>query len=304
MPINDAIIEYLDELEITNTSKETIRAYKNALKIFSKFIKEDTDITKINVSDIKAFHQFNKDRGLKQKTLNSYISAIRGMFKYLIDEQIVTNNPAMSVKLERAKDKKIIEVFTKDEVKRLVNWNKKSRDFLDVRNSLIISFLLETGCRNHELSYLKESDIHNGFIYFKVTKNSKPRVVPVSRLLEKQMRRYKRIKDSYFKRLGKEDVIEDFYILSKSEKRLWQQNIGGVVDKACISCDIDMYKAYPHNFRHTYAVMMLKNTGNIHLVSKLLGHGNLSITEDYLRGLTNDDVIEMVEGNSILESLK
>lgn len=304
MQIIDAITEYIDELEITNTSKETIRAYKNSLSLFSRFIKENTDVKKINVSDIKSFHQFNKERGLKQKTLNTYISALRGMFNYLIDEEIINNNPAMSVKLERAKDKKNIEIFTKDEVKKLVNWNKRSRKFLDVRDSLVISFLLETGCRNHELSYLKESDIHNGFIYFKVTKNSKPRVVPISRLLEKEMRRYNRVKKEYFKKLKKEDRIEDFYIVSKSGKRMWQQDIGRVVKRVCMSCEISKHKAYPHNFRHTYAVMMLKNTSNVHLVSKLLGHCNLSITEEYLRGLTQDDVIEMVKGNSILESLR
>lgn len=84
---------------------------------------------------------------------------------------------------------------------------------------------------------------------------------------------------------------------------MWQQNIGQVVDRICKDCNILEYKAYPHNFRHTHAVMMLKNTGNVHLVSKLLGHCNLSITEEYLRGLTKDDVIEMVKGNSILENL-
>lgn len=150
--------------------------------------------------------------------MNTYISALRGMFNYLIDEQIIKKNPAMSIKLERAKDKKIIEVFTNEEVKRLVDWNKRSRKFLDVRDNLIISFLLETGCRNHELSYLKESDIHDGFVYFKVTKNSKPRVVPISKLLEKQMRRYKRIKEEYFKKLKKESIYRRFLYTSKKWK--------------------------------------------------------------------------------------
>lgn len=218
MQLIDAITEYIDELEITNTSKETIRSYKNSLNIFSKFIKENTDVKKISIFDIKSFHQFNKERGLKQKTLNAYISALRGMFNYLIDEQIIKKNPAMSIKLERAKDKKIIEVFTNEEVKRLVDWNKRSRKFLDVRDNLIISFLLETGCRNHELSYLKESDIHDGFVYFKVTKNSKPRVVPISKLLEKQMRRYKRIKEEYFKKLKKESIYRRFLYTSKKWK--------------------------------------------------------------------------------------
>ncbi|MGL5754939.1 MAG: hypothetical protein ACRCYC_06395 [Paraclostridium sp.] len=50
----------------------------------------------------------------------------------------------MSIKLERVKDKKIIEVFINDEVKELVGWNNRSRKFLYVRDNLIISFLIET----------------------------------------------------------------------------------------------------------------------------------------------------------------
>lgn len=40
MQIIEAITDYIDELEITNTSKETIRFYKNSLNIFNKFIKK------------------------------------------------------------------------------------------------------------------------------------------------------------------------------------------------------------------------------------------------------------------------
>ncbi|CEN90532.1 Uncharacterised protein [[Clostridium] sordellii] len=40
MQIIEAITEYIDESEITNTSKEKIRFYKNSLNIFNKFIKK------------------------------------------------------------------------------------------------------------------------------------------------------------------------------------------------------------------------------------------------------------------------
>ncbi|CEK38488.1 site-specific integrase [Paraclostridium sordellii] len=56
MQIIKSITEYIDELEITNISKETIRSYKNLLNIFSKFIKKNTYVKKISTSDIKSFH--------------------------------------------------------------------------------------------------------------------------------------------------------------------------------------------------------------------------------------------------------
>jgi len=64
MQIIDSIIEYIDELEITNTSKVTIIDYKKSLNIFNKFIKEKYRDKKINVYDIKSFHQFNIERAI------------------------------------------------------------------------------------------------------------------------------------------------------------------------------------------------------------------------------------------------
>lgn len=67
--------------------------------------------------------------------------------------------------------------------------------------------------------------------------------------------------------------------------------------------DIYMNKAYPHNFRHIFTVYMLKNTKDVYLVSKLLGHCNISIIGEYLSGLNKLDILEMAKGHSILENL-
>ena len=53
---------------------------------------------------------------------------------------------------------------------------------------------------------------------------------------------------------------------------MWQPNIGQGVNRICRECNISEQKAYPCNFRDTHSGIMLKNTGNLHLVSKLLGH--------------------------------
>ena len=188
-------------------------------------------------------------------------------------------------------------------MKLLVNYNKKSTDFLEFRNNLIVSFLLETGVRNHELYNIKDSDIFDQYALLKVTKNSKPRVVPLSKELKKKMRKYERIRKSYFEKLKKLDKINDYYFLSRTGKKLHRTNIGQIVHKVCDELGIDSKKAYPHNFRHTNAVTMLKNTGDIYTVSKLLGHQQVSITEIYLQGMKDDDILSIVDGKTILQNL-
>ncbi|WP_394866982.1 tyrosine-type recombinase/integrase [Paraclostridium bifermentans] len=168
---------------------------------------------------------------------------------------------------------------------------------------MIINFLLETGCRNHELVNLKYEDIQEGYISLKVTKNSKPRVVPISKKLKKLMIRYERMKEEHFRKNKKEEKLKDYYFLSRSGNKLHTVNVVQVVKSACKDLNILEHKAYPHNFRHTFDVNMFKNTKDIYLVSKLLGHCNVSITEDCLKGLTKLDIIDMAKGYSILDNL-
>ncbi|GKZ02642.1 hypothetical protein ANS017_13140 [Paraclostridium bifermentans] len=115
------IEEFLLELDIRGASKETIRSYSNSLKIFSKYMCDSTKLDNIKSIHIKEFAKFNKDRGLKIKSQNGYISSIRALCTYLVDEEIVTKNLEFAVKLINANDKKEIEVFTKDEIKKLYN---------------------------------------------------------------------------------------------------------------------------------------------------------------------------------------
>lgn len=306
MKLREVIEEFILELEIRGTSKQTIRCYKNYLKIFNDYM-GNIEVEDIKTVHIKSFQKFNIERGLKQKSQNSYISAIRALYEYLIEEDIVNKNLGLSVKLINASDKKEIEVFTNEEIKKLINYKKsgtqKDNKYLIERDNLIINFLLETGCRNHELINLKPKDIEDGYIYFKITKNSKPRVVPISKILKKKLLRYERIKKHYFIKNNKKDIMNEYYFLSRTGGKLFVPNVGQVVKRACKDLDIPTKKAYPHNFRHTFAINMLKNTKDIYLVSKLLGHCNVTITEEYLKGLTKLDILEMAKGHSILENL-
>ena len=109
MYISDLIDEFKIDLEISNFSKETIRVYINSLKIFSKYMEEVLSITEIEhikPSHLKAFQRFNKERGLRQKKLNMYISSLRKFFNFLIEEEIIqTKKPANSLKPSKSNKK-------------------------------------------------------------------------------------------------------------------------------------------------------------------------------------------------------
>lgn len=53
MQIKDAIEEWVDEMELNSVSKETIRAYKNNLRLFDSFINNKKEVEKITKADVK-----------------------------------------------------------------------------------------------------------------------------------------------------------------------------------------------------------------------------------------------------------
>lgn len=105
MLLEDSIQEFLLELDIKGVSKETIRSYTNSLKIFKEYMRDSTKLDNIEAIHIKEFVKFNKDRGLKQKTQNGYISSIRALYTYLVNEEIAPKNLGFAVKLVNESDK-------------------------------------------------------------------------------------------------------------------------------------------------------------------------------------------------------
>ncbi len=111
------------------------------------------------------------------------------------------------------------------------------------------------------------------------------------------------MKGEYFRKNKTEENMKEYYFLSRSGNQLHTVNVGQVVKHACKDLGIAEQKAYAHNFRYTFSVNMLKNTKDIYLVSKLLGHCNVTVTEEYLKGLTKMDIVDMAKGYSILDKL-
>ncbi len=48
----------------------------------------------------------------------------------------------------------------------------------------------------------------------------------------------------------------------------------------------------PHTCRHTVAQMQLKNVLDLYSVSRLMGHVNIMITQRYLLGIKDKDIVD------------
>ena len=141
---------------------------------------------------------------------------------------------------------------------------------------LIVWTLLDTGLRVSELCSLTPQHILWQQKAFRVQgkggphgKQSKLRVVPMSKRIQPLMEHYFAVHETWF--VGKRQV-------QKIVKRL--------ANRAKIAQDVT-----PHVLRHTFATLALQKNISLATIQKILGHDRLTTTAIYLN-LTDTHIIE------------
>lgn len=127
----------------------------------------------------------------KNITINGSIATLRVFFQYLVDEEYLDEfeNPIRRIK-NLKEDKTVIVTFNDDEVKRILN-DVKEETYSNLRDKLILILLFESGIRVSELWDIKVNDVARKHILIH-GKGSKQRLVYISNIMRKYMRKYER----------------------------------------------------------------------------------------------------------------
>ena len=142
----------------------------------------------------------------------------------------------------------------------------------DENFKLYLETLWETGCRPNEIIKLTKSDIDftkgTAFIYQNKTKKYK-----TVYLTDKLLQLFKNITTPYF--FEGHNKQREFYA-----KRFRQ-----------IRFNLNLNKEYClYAFRHSFGTRILNKTKDIHLVSKLLGHSDISITAKHYINRSDSEI--------------
>ncbi|OOM76606.1 tyrosine-type recombinase/integrase [Clostridium sp. BL-8] len=303
MLLKDLLEEFVLELEIQNYSSKTIQTYRSKNLNFIKYAKDKFDV--IEVKDVNTIHVKNYIVGLrkakrKPSYINSVIKTLQAFYKYSKEQGFIKVSPITDVKLLK-ENKPIINVFTEDEIKRMLDTCKGNR-FLAIRDKAILCTLIDCGVRCTELLNLQLNDMNENYITIREPKNRKDRIVSISPYTKKAIIRYLRCRESYFinKNLDKNDYI----FLSYRGRQLTVEAIERIVKTAGKKANVnEQVRCSPHTLRHFYAVYSLKHDLDLYSLSINLGHSNVSITSKYLRGLKDKEIVQMSADKSPLKNI-
>jgi integrase/recombinase XerD len=253
----------IDDLKLRNRSPRTIEAYVFHVARFAKFHGRSPE--QLGAEEVRAYQKHMLDLGTSWSVFNQAVCALK--FLYRVTLQVAW--PVEQIPYGR-KPRKLPSVLSQEEVVRLVE---------AVRHPVCRMALLTAyaaGLRITETVSLKPGhlDAARMLLHVELGKGQKPRLVPLSEVLLKQLRDYwrsdrPRVKGSpwLFPSADPAKPI-DVTTIQKACQRA--RNAAGIKKQAT-----------PHTLRHCYATHLLEAGTDLRTVQALLGHASLSTTAIY-----------------------
>lgn len=261
-----------------NYSSHTEISYLDDLTQFEDFITKGNDTfdpTRIASDDIRMWMSHLMEQGIKPRSVNRKLSAVKSFFRYLKKKGVITKNPAEMVTGPKAAKKLPSFVNDADMTKVIDAPLEYSDDFRGHRDRFLIELLYLTGMRQAELIGLKDRDIDLNTCTLKVTgKRNKQRIIPFSETTKKKIEEYLAIRDSEIENKS------PFLFVKEDGAPLYPKLVYNVIHTHLSSIPT-LAKKSPHVLRHSFATEMLNNGAEINAVKELLGHSSLASTEVY-----------------------
>ncbi len=266
--------EYLKYLKYQkNYSEETINSYEEDLVEFIYFLSsENIEILDVKYDDVRFYLMELDKKNNKASTVSRKLSSLRGFYKYLINNNYLSNSPFSLIKTPK-KEKKLPRFFYYNELEEMFNSIDISTP-LGQRNRLILEVLYASGVRVSELVNIKLKDINDEEIKV-LGKGNKERITRIGDYAREILDLY--LEDGY-KTLNKNN--SDYLFLNNNGEQLTTRGIRYILDQIIKNTNIKK-KISPHMLRHSFATHLLNEGCDILSVQELLGHESLTATAIY-----------------------
>ena len=272
----ESFMEYL-RLE-RNASPLTLTTYRPAIKSYMESALElASDEWSPSDADrdlVRNWIMQQMDDELTSTTVNKNLSAVKSFYKYLQLRGLIDSNPTRYLRGPK-REHTLPSFLTQAQIEEaLETISTDPKDFLAVRNRLIIETIYQTGLRRAEVASLETQQVDLGSMSLRVVgKGRKERIVPFGEALKEQMDAYLTLKK---RKVGQ----SRYFFVTLKCRPLSGADVYQVVHKA-----LDVVPGLPrrgaHTLRHSFATEMLNAGAPITSIKELLGHSNLDTTTRY-----------------------
>jgi integrase/recombinase XerD len=286
--LTTAIDMFLDHLVAEKgASVNTRSAYKNDLSIFREVqqnVDKNATLNSLAVNSAAQFLSVLDERGYSNSSKSRKIASAKSFFRFLVDEQLVEQNPFAAVNQPKA-GTALPKALSIEEVDELLVAASQVQNAEDARDRVMIELMYAAGLRVSELVGMNLRDIDFETNSVRVSgKGSKDRSVPIYESCSLMILEYIEL----VRGGNSSHKDESALFLNRRRTRMTRQafwlRLKQVATKAGISSNIT-----PHVLRHSFATHLLHGGASLRHVQELLGHANIATTQIYTH-LTNEHV--------------
>jgi integrase/recombinase XerD len=270
----------------------TLQAYRCDLEDFSAFLlnagKSFTD------ADTQALRDYLADldrRGFKSSSVARRLSAMRHLFRFLLNERIRDDDPA-AILAGPKRGRSLPKVLSIKDVDRLLTQARTLIDAGDVsdpqrlralRLHCLLEVLYATGLRVSELVALPLSAAGRDARMIMVRgKGGKERLVPLNGAAKQAMADYLAAMEAAKAAKAKNSAASKWLFPSFGETgHLTRQHFARDLKELAAAAGLSARLVSPHVLRHAFASHLLHNGADLRIVQTLLGHIDISTTQIY-----------------------
>lgn len=241
----------------------SIGLYGGKLRTFLRWLHEDFgwqgDIENLTVEHLRHFLVHLQNSGLAGQTRLSYRSALRSLWKFLRDDDLIEDDFFLSGRIPRPRlEEKVVPILDPNQLERL--YKAAALDAaMAPRDLAMLALLEDSGLRISEACGLNAEDINwdNGLLLVRHGKGRKQRMVALGstsmRYLDKYARNWRR------KRMaGRQPWAEqhDSLFVGRSGEPWQPESVRGRLKVLAKRGGVDPAKVHPHVLRHGAATRL------------------------------------------------
>lgn len=286
MSLERQVESFLRQLAIERgLAKNTVSAYRRDLKVYLVFLEQSQTASFADVSEQTVANYAQslvQVRGLASSSVARMLAAVRGLHKYLLSENQVTQDVAASVKPPKS-SRRLPKAISVAEVERLLDAAGPAAESADsissirVRDRALLELLYATGARVSEVVNLDLDDLVDPTLVRLFGKGAKERIVPVGGFAQRALQAYLvRIRPALAS-LGKGTPA---LFLNQRGGRLSRQSAWQIISDAASAAELQG-EISPHTLRHSFATHLLEGGADVRVVQELLGHSSVATTQIY-----------------------
>lgn len=139
-------------------NRETRGTYRRSLREFIRFFRADKRF-RFTVDDAARYKAYLvKKKRLSRASVSTYITALRRLCDHLVEKEVLTENPATTIRVRQPKRMHSGRALTDDEIERLESC-MQGKGEIPMRDRAVLALMLRSGLSGTEIVRLNVGDL-------------------------------------------------------------------------------------------------------------------------------------------------